>query len=117
MEAEITRYPENQIRQAGMCAKERISHPSPSEFNQSDYFYPHGAGLAYEIDHVSKCLREDRTESPWMGMEESVAIAEILDEVRRQLGFQFPQDNGKFWLNEFICFILYFEQKQRNKAN
>jgi predicted dehydrogenase len=51
-----------------------------------------GNGYNYEAEAVMDCLRECRLESEVMPLEESLVIAEIMDEIRRQWGFRYPQE-------------------------
>ena len=48
-----------------------------------------GDGLRFEIDEVHRCLAEGLLESPDMSLDESVALAEALDEIREQIGLSF----------------------------
>lgn len=47
-------------------------------------------GFRYEIAEVMACLEAGRTESPAMPLDETLAIAETMDEVRRQIGLRYP---------------------------
>ena len=47
-------------------------------------------GYHYEAAEVMACLREGRTESASMPLDESIAIAETLDQVRAQIGLAYP---------------------------
>jgi len=49
-----------------------------------------GNGYAHEALEVMRCLREGLVESPIMPLDESVAILETMDELRRQWGLRFP---------------------------
>ena len=51
-----------------------------------------GSGLAYEAREVMACLRQGRTESPTMPLDESLTIMRTLDELRRQAGLRFPEE-------------------------
>jgi len=50
-------------------------------------------GYHFEAAEVARCLREGLQESPVMPLDESIQIAEIMDEVRRQIGLTYPWDN------------------------
>ena len=39
---------------------------------------------------MHRCLAEGLTESPTMPLAESVALAEAMDEIRRQVGVRYP---------------------------
>ena len=47
-------------------------------------------GFKYEIAEAVACLRGGRTESVDMPLDETLAIAETMDEVRRQIGLKYP---------------------------
>ncbi|PYI01424.1 NAD(P)-binding protein [Aspergillus sclerotiicarbonarius CBS 121057] len=52
---------------------------------------PGGAhGLCFEADEVARCVRDGRLESAGLPWKESLAVMEILDEVRRAQGLSFP---------------------------
>ena len=52
---------------------------------------PHeGGGLRHEAAEVMACLGAGRLESEAMPLEETVAIMETMDEVRRQIGLTYP---------------------------
>ncbi len=55
------------------------------------YDEPHeGHGLRHEVAEMARCLREGRTESAVMPLDETVSIMETMDEVRRQIGLTYP---------------------------
>lgn len=49
-----------------------------------------GTGYFYEIMEVNQCIKEKRTESKLWSHQNSLDIAELLDEVRRKCGISFP---------------------------
>jgi hypothetical protein len=49
-----------------------------------------GNGLRFEIDEVQACLAEGRRESRIMPLDESVALAQVLDSIRAQIGLVYP---------------------------
>ncbi|MGH8889695.1 MAG: Gfo/Idh/MocA family protein [Acidothermaceae bacterium] len=51
-----------------------------------------GKGLRHQAAEVGRCLREGRTESEILPLDETVAIMETLDEVRRQIGLRYPSE-------------------------
>jgi predicted dehydrogenase len=51
-----------------------------------------GNGLRFEIEEVHRCLAEGRTESPVMPLDETVALASVLDAVRARIGLSFPEE-------------------------
>jgi hypothetical protein len=51
-----------------------------------------GNGYGFQIAEVQRCLRAGETESPLVPLDETVAILELLDEVRAELGVHYPAD-------------------------
>lgn len=51
-----------------------------------------GDGLRFEIEEVHRCLEEDLLESPVMPLAETIAIAEVLDGIRAEVGVVYPGD-------------------------
>ena len=49
-----------------------------------------GNGYNYEAAAVMQCLREGKTESAMMPLDESLAIMKVMDALRRQWGIVFP---------------------------
>jgi predicted dehydrogenase len=55
---------------------------------------PHpGNGYGYQVLEVQRCLRAGALESPLVPLDETVAILEVLDETRRQLGVRYAADD------------------------
>jgi len=48
-----------------------------------------GRGMQFEAADVNRCLRAGLTESPLLPLDETVAIMDTLDEVRRQIGLDY----------------------------
>ncbi|MDR0707939.1 MAG: Gfo/Idh/MocA family oxidoreductase [Treponema sp.] len=53
-----------------------------------------GNGYNYEAEAVMDCLREGKTECDVMPLDESLVIAQIMDEIRRQWGFVYPGEQN-----------------------
>ncbi|XP_019722200.1 trans-1,2-dihydrobenzene-1,2-diol dehydrogenase-like isoform X2 [Hippocampus comes] len=51
-------------------------------------------GMCYEAEAVRQCLLKGLKESPVMSHADSLALAEVEDEVRRQVGVVYSQDSG-----------------------
>ena len=49
-----------------------------------------GNGYQFEAEHVVRCLREGRTESPVMPLDESLAIMRAMDALRDEWGLEYP---------------------------
>tara|TARA_R110002050_G_scaffold134890_2_gene257420 strand:+ start:594 stop:1385 length:792 start_codon:yes stop_codon:yes gene_type:complete len=56
------------------------------------YNFPNGAGMVYEAEHVMKCLEEGRSESPLHTWEDTLAISEIVEQVKKQIGLKYDVD-------------------------
>lgn len=93
----------NTPKQAHLCGTEgRIHIPPPwwkpseallvrNDGSQEHLQYPYeGDGLQFEIRHVHDCLRQGLTESPWMPLDETLAIMRTLDALRAQMGVRYP---------------------------
>ncbi|KAJ6654440.1 hypothetical protein lerEdw1_007033 [Lerista edwardsae] len=70
--------------------KEEFSLPAPSQ----KLNFSNSTGLRYEAEHVRQCLLHGLKESPIMSHADSRLVHSILDEVRRQLGVCYPQDQA-----------------------
>lgn len=55
--------------------------------------YPNSCGLRYEADETRKCIRAGKTESEHVTHNDSLIIARIQDEIRKQIGVKYPEDN------------------------
>ncbi|WP_022836516.1 Gfo/Idh/MocA family protein [Salisaeta longa] len=51
-----------------------------------------GNGYQFEARHVMRCLREGRTESPVLPLDESRAMAAVMDALRAGWGVEYPQE-------------------------
>ena len=51
-----------------------------------------GNGYQFEVAHVQRCLREGRTESPVMPLDESRALLRTADALRAEWGVRYPQE-------------------------
>jgi predicted dehydrogenase len=47
-------------------------------------------GYNYEAEEVMRCVKEGKTESETMSLDESLTIMEIMDQIRTQHGFRYP---------------------------
>lgn len=55
--------------------------------------FTNSTGLRYEAEEVRQCLLKGLKESPLMPLAESVLLTEVMDEIRKQVGVVFSQDN------------------------
>ena len=53
-----------------------------------------GEGLRFQVDEVHRCLDAGLLESPRMPWHESIAIAEVLDAIRAQIGMRYPGERA-----------------------
>jgi predicted dehydrogenase len=75
---------------------------APSQFrvvrrdgDTEQFDFPHeGHGLRHQAAEVGRCLREGRTESDILSLDETVSIMETMDEIRRQIGLRYPSETG-----------------------
>jgi predicted dehydrogenase len=51
-----------------------------------------GGGFDHEVTEVARCLRAGELESPLVPLDETVAVLELLDDVRAQLGVRYAAD-------------------------
>lgn len=51
-----------------------------------------GHGMFWEADEVARCLRDGKVQSEIQSWDESLAIMEVMDEVRRQGGVVYPEE-------------------------
>lgn len=54
--------------------------------------FPGSEGLIYQIQAVTQCLDEGRTQCPEYTLDEMLVTMKIMDEIRRQVGVQYKQD-------------------------
>lgn len=78
------------------CAQKVIlngtEHSFPYPPNTPEMNFPDGRGLRFEADHVRELLLKGAIESPVMPHKDSVTLAKIQDELRRQVGVTFEAD-------------------------
>ncbi|KAJ5894919.1 hypothetical protein N7495_006610 [Penicillium taxi] len=73
--------------------KYRVILKGQGEVRQFEQPFPDdGHGMYWEADEVFRCLRDGKVESEGLPWEESLVIMEVMDEVRRQGGLEYPQE-------------------------
>ncbi|XP_045490782.1 trans-1,2-dihydrobenzene-1,2-diol dehydrogenase [Pieris rapae] len=65
----------------------------PLHAPKHELYFENSTGLVYEALEVEKCIREGLLESPRMTHRMSLTLANIEDEVRKQLGVHFDADD------------------------
>ena len=64
---------------------------STREFN-----LPHlGNGYAHQAIEVARCLRAGELESPIMPLNQTLALMQSMDQIRRQIGLRYPSDSAR----------------------
>jgi hypothetical protein len=53
---------------------------------------PDGRGYSHELAEVTNCLREGRTESGVMPLDDTLTVQRILEDAGRQLGVEWRED-------------------------
>jgi predicted dehydrogenase len=75
---------------------ERVHHPTTLTLHDGrviDAPAQQGNGYRYQVAEVARCLREGLTESPYVPLDDTIGVLEILDDARRQLGVRYPADD------------------------
>ena len=54
-----------------------------------------GGGFDHEVAEVARCLRAGEPESPRLPLDDTIAVLEVLDEARAQLGVRYPADQKR----------------------
>ncbi len=60
---------------------------------RTESFEHPGRGYTYQLREVTRCIQARLTESATMPLDDSVAILELFDEARRQIGVTYPNDS------------------------
>ncbi len=50
----------------------------------------HSNGFIYQVEEVTRCIREGRLESKIISLNETIAIMEVMDKMRAEWGFKYP---------------------------
>jgi len=80
-------------KQTGVLTSEVVEEQVYALPQTTDTFnFTNGVGMHYEAAEVRRCLKEGVKESPLMTHEDSISLAVLEDEIRRQLGVHYPQD-------------------------
>lgn len=57
-----------------------------------DFNFTNTCGLRYEAEEIRKCIRAGQKECKYATHDDSLVIARIEDEIRKQIGVQYPAD-------------------------
>lgn len=69
----------------------KSSHPLPKTSHK--FNFTNSQGLMYQAVEVRRCLKEGLLESPVMPHSETMTLAEVMEQVRTQVGTVYPQDS------------------------
>lgn len=58
-----------------------------------EFNYKNGAGMSYEAEEVRRCIRGGKTESDSVTHADSLVIAQIEDDIRKQIGVRYAADD------------------------
>lgn len=58
-----------------------------------EFKYMNSAGLRYEAEEARKCIRDGKKQSDNVSHNESLVIARIQDEIRKQIGVKYSADD------------------------
>jgi len=64
----------------------------PAGAKLQTFNYGNGENMSFESQHVRDCLKAGRTESNLVSLDETLLIAEIMEQIRKQVGVVYPQD-------------------------
>lgn len=65
----------------------------PLPLSKHEFNLKNSCGLRYEAEAVRLCIKLKQLESDAMSHNESILIARIEDEIRRQIGVRYPADD------------------------
>ena len=72
---------------------ETIDFPVNNEVvTNTHYHFPNSGNLHYEAQHVRECLLKGLKESPKLPLDESLMIAEVVEQCRKKTGATYTQD-------------------------
>lgn len=60
--------------------------------SKHQFNFLNSANFAHEAEHVGECIRSGKTESDLLSLDETLTIAKIMEEARKQIGVVYPQD-------------------------
>ena len=63
------------------------------EEEREEYFEHPGSGYTYQLREVTRCIQAGLTESATMPLADSLAIMELFDNAREQIGVSYPNDS------------------------
>lgn len=68
-----------------------VAQGSTLQYNEFEEKIP-GHGMFWEADECYRCLRDGKKESDIMPLDETIVMMEVMDEVRKQNGLEYPEN-------------------------
>ncbi|KAK6866352.1 D-xylose 1-dehydrogenase (NADP(+)) [Apiospora arundinis] len=75
------------IRADGSAMVETVDCPFPKDPKRDGW----GHGMYWEADECARCIRDGKTESDVLPLEESLVLSEVMNSVLRQGGVEYPE--------------------------
>ncbi|XP_020289383.1 trans-1,2-dihydrobenzene-1,2-diol dehydrogenase-like [Pseudomyrmex gracilis] len=69
-----------------------VNAPLPESTKHETFNFINSAGLCYEAAEARECILKGLTESPKVSHDTSLLLATLEDEIRKQVGVEYPQD-------------------------
>jgi len=69
-----------------------VSADNRQRLSVDDQRYPGREGMVFQASAMARYLRAGLTESPLLGLDESVRVMELLDELRHEVGARFADE-------------------------
>jgi dihydrodiol dehydrogenase / D-xylose 1-dehydrogenase (NADP) len=69
---------------------ERVTLCRNGDCETFEHPHPGGNGFHYQVEHVCRCLREQRSESEVLPLDESQAVMDLMDRIRADWGLRYP---------------------------
>ena len=71
---------------------ETLDFPVPKYGLKCPMNFVNSEGFLYEVQHVEDMLRQNKTESDYWSLDETIQCTKIMDKVRAAIGVRYPQD-------------------------
>jgi len=57
-----------------------------------NFTMPGGYGMYWQADECARCIRDGKQQSETMPWQETIAVMEVMDQVRAQGGLEYPEE-------------------------
>jgi len=64
----------------------------PAEKGDTPWNFSESASLYHEVKYMEDAIKAGKTESSVLGLDESLQVLKLTDEIRKQIGLVFPWD-------------------------